>query len=295
MNKDFDSSGYMKNFGGVTLPGKDLLGISKTNQDSFACKTNINYIRDFNILGVLDGHGENGHFVSEFASEYIISQIINHPEIKSVFESELIYKKLKENNCKIITQAFIETDKQLNSMEFDTSESGSTCCLIIHIGKHIICANTGDSRALVAYNLSSDNNSKNMFLNALQLSVDYKPELPEEANRILMAGGVIDQIKDENGIGIGPFRVYANGKDYPGLAMSRSIGDLHGKKIGIIPDPGITEYEINDSTKFIVVCSDGVWEFLNNDIVINLGKKYYLENKPEEYCQELISRITKYI
>ena len=36
-----------------------------------------------------------------------------------------------------------------------------------------------------------------MFLNALQLSVDYKSELPEEANRILMAGGVIDKIKDE--------------------------------------------------------------------------------------------------
>ena len=54
--------------------------------------------------------------------------------------------------------------------------------------------------------------------------------------------------------------------------MSRSIGDLHGKKIGIIPDSDITEYEINDSTKFIVVCSDGVWEFLNNEIIINLGK-----------------------
>ena len=101
-----------------------------------ACKTNINYIRDFNILGVLDGYGENGHFVSEFVSEYIVSRIINHPEIKSEFESELIYKKLKENNCKIITQAFIETNKQLNNMEFDTSESGSNCCLIIiHIGK----------------------------------------------------------------------------------------------------------------------------------------------------------------
>ena len=54
--------------------------------------------------------------------------------------------------------------------------------------------------------------------------------------------------------------------------MSWSIGELHGKKIGIIPDPDIMEYEINNSTKFIVVCSDGVWEFLNTDIVINLGK-----------------------
>ena len=292
MNKDFDCSGYIKNYGGITHPGKDASGESKTNQDSFVCKTNINFIRDFNIFGVLDGHGKDGHYVSEFASEYIISKIINNPEIKSLFEPEEIYKKLKENNCKIINQAFIETDKQLNSVEFDTSISGSTCCLIIHIGKHIICANTGDSRALVVYNISGDNNSKNLFLNSLQLSIDYVPEIPEERNRIEKAGGIVEQLKNEYGEGLGPYRVWAKGKDYPGLAMSRSIGDLKGKKIGVIPDPGILEYEISKSTKFIIVCSDGVWQFLNNQTVMELGKKFYLENDPEEYCQELISRAT---
>lgn len=79
-------------------------------------------------------------------------------------------------------------------MDFDSSESGSTCCLIIHIGKHIICANTGDSRALVAFDESGDMNSKNLnYLKAVPLSIDYKPELPEESNRIMMAGELLSK------------------------------------------------------------------------------------------------------
>lgn len=187
---DFDCSGYVKNYGGVTHPGKDSSGNTKTNQDSFVCKTNVNNIKDFNIFGVLDGHGPDGHFVSEFVSELIPSKIIEHPEIKQLSDPELIYKKLKENNYKIIHQAFKEIDNQLKNVEFNAQDSGTTCCLIIHAGKHIICANTGDSRAVVGYDISNNSNPKNLdFLSGDPLSIDYKPELPEETNRILMAGG----------------------------------------------------------------------------------------------------------
>ena len=286
--------GLVKNSHGYSLPGKDVSGKTKTNQDSFVCKTNINNIKDFNIFGVLDGHGVDGHFVSEFASEFIPSQIINHPEIIKLINPEYIYKKLKENNSKIIKTAFLLADKQLNNMEFDVDESGCTCCLIIHIGTHIICANAGDSRAIVVYDQANGMNSKDLnFLDVVQLSIDFKPELPEEISRIMLAGGVVEQLKDEDGEGIGPYRVWVKGKDYPGLAMSRSIGDLKGKTIGVIPDPGIYEYDINKSTKYIIVCSDGVWEFLNNEIVMNIGKKYYLKNNASEFCHELVDKALK--
>ena len=293
-SKKSNGIGLIKNSHGYSLPGKDASGKTKTNQDSFVCKTNINNIQDFNIFGVLDGHGVDGHFVSEFASEFIPSQIINHPEIKRLSNTEYIYKKLKENNSKIIKSAFLLADKQLNNMEFDVAESGCTCCLIIHIGTHIICANTGDSRAIAVYDQANDMNSKDLdFLDVVQLSIDFKPDLPEEISRIMLAGGVVEQLKDEDGEGIGPYRVWVKGKDYPGLAMSRSIGDLKGKTIGVIPDPGIYEYDINKSTKYIIVCSDGVWEFLNNEIVMNIGKTYYLENNAVEFCHELVDKALK--
>ena len=284
----FDPSGWVKNYGVLTLPGKDTSGSQKTNQDSFVFKTGINQIKDFNIFGVLDGHGPEGHFVSKFASEFLPSKLINHPEIKSLKDPEEIYKKLKDNNCYIITQAFIETDNQLKNVDFDAYESGCTCVLVIHIGSHIICANTGDSRSVVVYDEQGENNLNHF--NVAALSKDYKPELPEETQRIIMNGGEVKQMKNEIGEGVGPFRVWALDGNYPGLAMSRSIGDLKGKKIGVIPDPGILEYDLCEKTKYIVACSDGVWEFLNNDEVKEIGKKYYVQNDPSGFCHDLVDQ-----
>jgi serine/threonine protein phosphatase PrpC len=291
-NNNFNGSGYIKSYGGLSHPGRDSSGNRKTNQDSFVFLTNINNIKDFNIFGVLDGHGPDGHFVSHFATDFIPSQLTQNPEIKALSDPEKIYKKFKENNCRIITQAFVSADNQLKKMEFDSLESGTTCCLIIHIGTHIICANTGDSRAIVVYDESGDmNNLKNInYLQAVPLSIDYKPELPEEYNRIIMSGGAVEQLEDEFGRRVGPYRVWAKGEDYPGLAMSRSIGDLKGKAIGVIPDPGILEYDLNKTTKYIVVCSDGVWEFLNNDMVKDLGKQFYLKNDAVSFCNKLIEQ-----
>ena len=39
-------------------------------------------------------------------------------------------------------------------------------------------------------------------------------------------------MKNEFGAYVGPFRVWARGTDYPGLAMSRSIGDFKAKSVG---------------------------------------------------------------
>ena len=281
-NPIFEEVISLRDYGALTRPGNDDTGMTKTNQDSYISKININGINGFNIFGVLDGHGPDGHYVSKFASEFIPSYIINNPEIGNNSNTESIYNKLKENNYKIIKQAFIMSDNQLKQVNFDAEESGTTCVLVIQIGKHLICANVGDSRALVAYDERNDPNLR--YLRAFPLSVDYKPEIPEEKARIIMSGGVVEQLTNDYGIGVGPYRVFAPGKDYPGLAMSRSIGDLRSKKLGVIPEPGIIDYSINKNTRFFVLCSDGVWEFLSNDKVRDVGRQFYLNSKASELC-----------
>ena len=284
---EFDFSGLLKNYGGLSRQGIDANGNQKTNQDNLVSLTNINKIKDFNIFGVLDGHGVDGHHVSNFASEFIPSQIINNPEIKELSDPELIYQKLKENNCQIITEAFLSCDEQLKNAEFDAYGSGSTCILIIHIGQHILCANVGDSRALVAYDDNKEDQELK-YLEQAQLSIDYKPDLEEEKNRILLSGGVVEQMQNQFGEGVGPYRVWVKGEDYPGLAMSRSIGDLKGKTIGVISEPGILEYDVNETTKFVVIASDGVWEFLRNETVLEIGKEFYINNDTSALCHKIV-------
>ena len=106
-------------------------------------------------------------------------------------------------------------------------------------------------------------------LEGAQLTRDQKPNDPEEFQRITNAGGRVQRITDENGIKIGPFRVWEMNFNTPGLAMSRSLGDSQADHLGIISTPIISSHKINLETDyFIVLASDGVWDVLENEEVI---------------------------
>lgn len=61
----------------------------------------------------------------------------------------------------------------------------------------------------------------------------------------------------------------------PGLAMSRSMGDGLAHEWGVIPDPEITILEVTSQDQFIVIASDGVWEFLPNETIAEIVENYY--------------------
>jgi serine/threonine protein phosphatase PrpC len=52
--------------------------------------------------------------------------------------------------------------------------------------------------------------------------------------------------------------------DLPGLAMSRSLGDRVAQQCGVTAEPEVSQYDIKPEDKFMVIASDGVWEFLSN-------------------------------
>ena len=267
--------------------GKNEKGQKKTNQDTYIYIEKINGIKNFDIFGVLDGHGTEGHLVSQFISNYIINEITQLTFLKKNTDLEYIYQKLKNNNYEKITNLFLNANNSLKNELIDYMNSGTTCILIFHIGIHIICANSGDSRAIFVYDEKNSQNLNN--LKVFALSTDCKPELKEEKKRILQNGG---EVKRPYNFDIGPYRVWVKGKNYPGLAMSRSIGDFCGKDIGIIADPIFMDICLSVYSKYIIVCSDGVWEFLSNEDVMNLGKKFYIKNDPSGFGIELIKIAT---
>ena len=276
----------------ISKAGKDEYGNSKTNQDTYIVLTDINGLKDFNIFGVLDGHGPEGHYVSQFISNYIKEHFQSNPLFDKMKNTEKIYEKLSSRNFKIIKDIFINADNALMDEDINSNQSGTTCVLVIHIGEHIICANTGDSRAILIFDEKNDDNLD--YIKVFPLSFDSKPENPEEKIRICNMGGMVSQIINKRGHGVGPYRVWVKNKDYPGLAMSRSLGDFNARNIGVIPDPEIIECKLSIYSKYIVICSDGVWEFLGNEDVMKLGRKFYLENNPREFCKKLFDKSAKF-
>jgi hypothetical protein len=53
---------------------------------------------------------------------------------------------------------------------------------------------------------------------------------------------------DINGDHIGPLRVWLKNEDIPGLAMTRSMGDIAGSMAGVIAEPGI--FKLFESNEF---------------------------------------------
>jgi len=285
LNSEFSQNTYIKSCESITVPGKKENGNKKINQDSFIIERNINGILNFNIFGVLDGHGEYGHYASQFVSRYVISHIKNHPLIKKCDDPKEIYQKLILNGYEIIANLFTDADVQIQKEKFDVQNSGTTCVIVIQLEEKIICANTGDSRAIIIYN--KDNNDNLVNTKIYNLSYDCKPELPNECKRIYECGGCVEKALDDNDQEGGPYRVWVYGEDYPGLAMSRSIGDLDAKKIGVIPNPQIVEYTIDSNSKYMLIASDGIWEFISNEEAMRIGNKFYLRNDANGLCNEL--------
>lgn len=158
--------------------------------------------------------------------------------------------------------------------------SGSTCVSLIYTPTKLIAANLGDSRAIIG----------KCCLNQWSheaLTRDHKPNIPEEAQRIILQGGKIEQIKDNKGRFIGPFRVWVKDKQFPGLAMSRSFGDEAGHSVGVIAIPEIKEYNLQPEDKFIILASDGLFEYISNKEIINIVKDFYLTDNIVGCCDYL--------
>jgi hypothetical protein len=155
-----------------TQAGINDEGMTKTNQDSTVVAEKLFGLENYNIFGVLDGHGKfkslnnlgsNGHQVSSFINmhfcdffrkkdNYLNKKLkTNTVDLKS---EKAIYDKLKENNFEIVKSAFNSAEALLTKAKYDVNFSGSTSVLVLLLGNKIICANAGDSRAFLFREIS---------------------------------------------------------------------------------------------------------------------------------------------
>jgi serine/threonine protein phosphatase PrpC len=70
--------------------------------------------------------------------------------------------------------------------------------------------------------------------------------------------------------------------------MSRSIGDRAGKEVGVISDPEIQNFLLLKSDKFLIIASDGVWDYITSQEAINIINKVYKKGKSELCCEVLL-------
>ncbi|CAD8091952.1 unnamed protein product [Paramecium primaurelia] len=245
---------------------------TKINQDAaILCPKNLENM-GYKFFAVCDGHGQYGHMVSN----QIKQQLPKH-----------LGKQLKETSDldDQISKAFAITNKELWNSEIDTNLSGSTTVSLLIKKDMIYSANVGDSRAIMC---RFDNGWK-----VVELSKDQKPDDPQEKIRILDAGGRVEQQKDFHGNGVGPFRVWLSYIQAPGLAMTRSFGDKVGAQAGVIAEPEIKQFSISAQDQFIVIASDGVWEYMSNEEVMSIVIPFLEKDNPDQAAERIIIEATQ--
>ena len=152
-------------------------------------------------------------------------------------------------------KSFEKVDQELKF--FDSEYIGTTATIILFKDNKIYCANVGDSKAYILY----DNTYK-------QISSDHKCSVEEEAERIKKCGGKISKN-----------RVMGQ------LILTRTLGDLYVKQFGVINTPDISVIDISTNLKYVILASDGVWDVIDLDTLINMSKA----GKPVgEFCSDIV-------
>jgi serine/threonine protein phosphatase PrpC len=262
-------------------------GMTKTNQDTYIILNNIFNLK-FNIYGIMDGHGENGHLVSQYVRNQI-EEIFTNPKTYNKnssnnnfhFKEEDIFTKLIKNDFSLIKNIILKINQNLSHQSFDIDYSGTTLNLLIHINTHVISVNIGDSRSIIL----KRSFPKKTF-EYLLLSIDHKPILKKEKERIKKSGGEVH--KDiYDGKYEGPSRVWVKGENYPGIAISRSIGDYVAEKIGVISEPDIKSFYLDTTYKLAIVASDGLWDAFNEEDVISFSNQFFKKKNIENFSEEI--------
>jgi len=209
------------------------------NQDAWSLMLSRNGCR--RVYGVYDGHGDMGHDASDIAKEGLPKLISERAALDT--------EDLKPS----MMSAFHKTQTLLGRRKW-SEMSGTTATVVVHdvTRNKLSVAHVGDSTAVVGRVSGGDGPTS---IKAIQLTRDHKPELEDERKRIEASGGRV--VND-----CGHFRVVKRWQGYPGLNMSRSLGDGIAHNCGVLAEPEFSEHVLEEADQFLLLCSDGVWEVI---------------------------------
>ncbi|KAF0925840.1 hypothetical protein E2562_018480 [Oryza meyeriana var. granulata] len=220
------------------------------------------------FCGIFDGHGQWGHYVAKAVRESLPPALLRRWR-EAVTLASLIdggEKKLCECQFDLWRQSYLAAcaavDEELRaSRRLDAVHSGCTALSVVKQGDLLVVANVGDSRAVLGTAASDDGG-----VAAVQLTVDFKPNLPQERERIRQCNGRVHCLADEPGV----HRVWQPDREGPGLAMSRAFGDYCVKDYGVISAPEVTQRRITARDQFVILATDGVWDVVSNEEAVQI-------------------------
>lgn len=239
------------------------------NQDDFCI-----YSTDcISIFGVFDGHGPYGHDISNYVRCRLPETVVRDKRFRDDPKQAL------KDGFKTTHDRCVEDSIKYGST-FDCALSGTTATVALIREGSLYIANVGDSRAVLA------RSSPGGELKAEDLTADHKPDCSEAERKRIEDSGKGQVRRLEGDI---PHRVFLKDKMYPGLSMTRSIGDTVGVEAGVISTPAVISKRMQQDWRLLLVCSDGVWEFISSQEAVNIVSPF-MPNECQKAAEALASK-----
>eukprot|EP00697_Spironema_sp_BW2_P006163 gnl/Spiro4/18592_TR9970_c0_g1_i1.p1 gnl/Spiro4/18592_TR9970_c0_g1~~gnl/Spiro4/18592_TR9970_c0_g1_i1.p1 ORF type:complete len:277 (+),score=61.25 gnl/Spiro4/18592_TR9970_c0_g1_i1:385-1215(+) len=168
---------------------------------------------------------------------------------------------------------------------------GSCSLSVLLRDNKAFCANAGDSRAVLARKVGGQ-------LLAVPLSSDHNTYNETEVAVVRARSSDPDAVRRHaNDVDcIGPTRVGGH------LMVTRSIGDMYLKdaEFSILPpqylpyitaDPEITVQPLDSTAEFLVLASDGLWEHMSNEEVVETVANFQGPNVADHLLMSVLKKV----
>lgn len=253
--------------------------VGKPNQDRCVCESPMRCSKSWHLFFVADGHGTDGHVVSQFVAETLPQCMQRlHSQRKLPAVSSRSKSSWLKAYVQFIRDAIVDTNERLarsSSAGGVSEESGCTLCGMWVVHGVGIVFNVGDSRAV--YVLGEGGPS-------VQITRDHKPDDDREMKRIKKHGGHVARLSHDS-----PARLWhSKAMMAPGLALSRALGDFGAVPCGLTHLPAVSTTTFAGG--FIVIASDGLWDYLTNEQVAALSAK---KRSAKSYCSAIMQAALK--
>lgn len=231
------SSPSFKSFKEYTYLEESNIKFRQTMEDCAKIYDTFNDDLYKSYFSLFDGHG--GDEVAKYCSH----------RLYKIFDK--CVQEYKPNIDKAFKKAFKSLDDEIKKSNKKIENVGATATIIYitresdamsGTRKVLYCANIGDTACV----LFGSNGYK-------KLSYDHN----------CLDDNEIDRIKNEGG-------TIVNNRLSGKIAVTRSFGDFSMKSKGLTSEPFVNKIALNDSDKFIVLCSDGIWDVVNEEDIFYL-------------------------
>lgn len=287
-----DSAPVRLQMGFRSRTGWEPIRAAKQNQDCLVALVPWGPGSRYNLFAALDGHGRHGHQCALFIAQRVVSYL----------SRSLLALSTKQAIVNSLHKAIVLAERKLELVsDVDYNLSGSTGVFVIVYGTTLFCANVGDSRAILGRSevrkrpgvvterreslAKSRITCEHRRYSVVQISFDHKPRRPDEKERLLSCGARVDaweSIEDDDE------RIWLPDSRTPGLAVSRTFGDLILKPYGVIVTPEIYSLELCEQDRFVVMASDGVFEFMSNEDVAEIVGRWRDRGSAQDAAEELV-------